>query len=54
LKWSLGDLLPLEFGQRLHVVVKAGNGDASVFIAQMRQHLGQCHRGIIERAAEQS
>ena len=46
------ELLALVGGQRLHVVVKAGNRHAAILVAQFAQQLAQRHRRIIHRAAE--
>src|SRR5437899_8681659 len=44
-------LLPFVFGQRNDVVIEAGDGDAAVFVSQLREQLAQGHRRIVHRPA---
>ncbi len=47
-----GEFLAFVSGQRRDIVIKTGNGNASVFVAELAEQLAQGHRGIVHRAAE--
>ena len=57
LKFAVGggqalELFPFVGGKRRDVVVKTGDGNAAVFVAQFGQQLAQGHRRVVHRAAE--